>query len=396
MRISREAWLKRWIEGNNGLCPACNKAVPSASPLICPSDCDLEAAYQRGGYTTVGKQDDGNSHRIGGTESLPIVRSLGDLLSDPRLTDPPKFIIPGLVEVGAVTMLSGAPKAGKSTFVSQLAAAYSKGDAMLDGQVMGPGSVLWFALDEPLRRLAQRFLTLGADPDNFRVVERGRQTLTPDRFEAILQKERPMLVVIDTLSQFAADKGIKVNDAESVAPFFKQIVTAVQELGDCGAILLFHAPHHANRASGSVQWAAIADATLVLRRYMSRRTENPPTEEDSDEPDVDDGRRVLSGISRWAGDQKMNLAFSDGRYVMASSVPLLDRLRTLLHSEDGGVGRTSQAVLAKRLGVRPLSLAAAVDALVGRGEARRCGSGRSAYVEKTASLALYLNSSRVA
>ncbi len=313
---------------------------------------------------------------------LPVVRSLGDLLSDPRLSDPPRFIVPGIVEAGAVTLLSGAPKAGKSTLASQLAADFSRGHPMLDGQPMGPGSVLWVAVDEPLRRLTLRFKQLDADEENFRVVERSRNRLTPALFSELLEAENPTLVVIDTLSQLALDIGVKMNDAESVVPFFKELVSAVQARENCGALLLYHAPHHADRPIGSIQWAAVTDATFGLRRRLKRRRSEGEAEEEDEAKEADDGVRILSGISRWAGEQRTKLQFRGNRYEIMSGPPsLLDRVRRALAATQPGPGLTSKSALAVKVAARDIDVGRAVDELERLGEVRIAGSGKNRYAE---------------
>lgn len=322
---------------------------------------------------------------------LPVVRSLGDILSDPRIMQPPAFIVPGLVEAGAVTLLSGAPKAGKSTFASQIAADVSRGRPALDGSPIRAGGVLWLAIDEPLRRLAQRFTTLDADEDLFRIVGRERERMTPENVAALLEDEDPALLVIDTLSQLASDNAIKPNEAESVAPFLKLLVTAVQARERCGALFLFHAPHHSARASGSVQWAAVVDATLVLRRPIARALK--PGESPDDAPaevGSEDGRRILEGVTRWSGEQRTQLSYRAGRYVIgATPSPIIDRVRWVLRNTEPGPGKTSASAIAKALGVRDVAAGDAVRTLIDRGECASVGEGGRRYLIAKGSLAIY-------
>lgn len=399
-RSTPAQWLAEWVRENRGLCRICNAAAPTADPLHCPTGCDLQAAFGRGGWLV---QASGSSAANGiarpaTAPSLPVVRSLGDILSDPRITQPPTFIVPSLVEAGAVTLLSGAPKAGKSTYASQVAADFSRGRASLDGTPMHAGRVLWLAIDEPLRRLAQRFTTLDADEDLFRIVGRERLRITPENFAALIEQEDPALIVIDTLSQLASDNGVKPNDAESVAPFLKALVTTVQTREHCGALFLFHAPHHSARAAGSVQWAAICDATLVLRRPMARALK--PGESPDDAPEEvgsEDGRRILEGVTRWNGEQRTQLSYRDGRYVIGTgAAPLIDRVRWVLTNTEPGAGKTSASAIARVLGVRDVSAGEAVRTLLDRGECAYAGEGGRRYLVAKGSMSLYAGSGREA
>ncbi len=318
-------------------------------------------------------------------------RSLRELMADLSLTRPPRFIVPGLVEEGCVTMIAGAPKAGKSTLASQIAADKSRGRCALDGSDMSAGKVLWIALDEPARRLVQRLPTFDPDPDRFVVYERQAEPLSPRAFAALLEAEDPSLVVIDTLSQLGSDNGIKPNDAEAVAPFMKALVSAVQSRPQCGALFLFHAPHHAQRAAGSVQWSATVDAPLVLRRRFEAVARPGESPDDDDESSAEDGRRVLAGVTRWGGELRLQMTFSHGRYQVGSGVaPVIDRVRWALNTTEAGPELTSAAAITRVVRARNEAVADAIHTLIGRGEARYVGTGRKRYLEPTSSMSLYL------
>src|SRR5688500_16515684 len=93
----------------------------------------------------------------------PSAPSLRDWLTHPRVTAPLLWVLPPFVQTGEVALLSAPPKTGKSSLVSQLAAAVTVGGESLDGKALKPASVLWLALDEPMRRLVPRLVQLGAD-----------------------------------------------------------------------------------------------------------------------------------------------------------------------------------------------------------------------------------------
>ena len=398
-RPDRAHWVAAWVRENlitPGMCRSCNAAAPvlAGGLLSCPSGCDLEGAYRRSATLNASLLQLKQRQALPNAPTLPAVRSVGDILSDPRISEPTTFVIPDLVEAGAVTLLSGAPKAGKSTFVSQLAADFSAGRPAPNGAPMGPGRVLWFAIDEPVKRMAMRLPALAPDEDGFLVVSRDGGTITPDIFTALLEQEDPALVIIDTLSQCASDNSIKPNDAESVAPFIKALVSAVQARPQCGALFLYHAPHHAQRASGSVQWGAVVDATIVLRRPAARILRAGESADDVTDDDArEDGRRILEGVTRWAGEMRLQLSFRDGRYVIGSSeAPLIDRVRWLLSSREPGTGRTSAAAIAKELRARDASVADVVRTLIDRGELRYTGTGGKRYLEPTSSMSLYTGS----
>lgn len=398
--LSPADFLASWLPGNRGLCRICNAGAPIASPLSCPTGCDLIKPYTNWHNFEVVRRPRVEVYRPFDVAErplnvpVPVVRSLAELYTDETIMAPAEMIVPGLVEAGTGTLLAAPPKTGKSQLITQIAADFSAGRPALDGTPMGPGMVLWLATDEPLRRLIPRFQSLGADPHNVRIVARDGVSITIEMFAALLDIEDPALVVVDTLSQLASDNRVKPNDAESVVPFMKGLLDAVQRRPRCGAVFIFHAPHHAARASGSVQWSAIVDATLVLRRPAARMLRpGESMDDDTDAGTQEDGRRILEGVTRWGGEQKVHLSFREGRYSLGGAeAPLIDRVRWLLRQTEAGPERTSQATIAERLRTRPASVADVVHQLISRGEAKSIGTGRKRYIAPIASLSVYAGS----
>ena len=81
----------------------------------------------------------------------PLARTLGDLLTDPRVTPSPLGAA-AVVEAGEVALLSAPPKMGKSHLASQLAATLSSGGQAIDGSPLRAAPVLWLGVDESVRR----------------------------------------------------------------------------------------------------------------------------------------------------------------------------------------------------------------------------------------------------
>lgn len=332
----------------------------------------------------------------------PRARSLGELLADPHVTAPPRWVLPPLVEGGEVALLSAPPKTGKSHLASQLAAELSRGGAALDGTPLAAAPVLWLGLDEPARRLAPRLAMLGADPGpgRFVVVEREPgHVLTAAHLAVLLAEYVPALVVLDTTSQLALDARVDPNDGAQVGAFLRPLVDTVRQANapgrPCAGLFLHHAPHHAARAAGSLQWAAIVDAAVVLRRRHRRADPGAP-EPDDDGDDAaggDDGTRFLEGTTRAGGPLRLRLTFAAGRYSLAGApVPLVDRLRAELAQLDCGPGVSSAARLRDRLNCQDAALRAALDTLEHRGEVRPVGTRTSPthHYVPTPALSLYL------
>lgn len=292
--------------------------------------------------------------------------TLEALLGDPELTRPPDFIVPGLVERSAVTLLAGKPKVGKSTFVSQVAAAVTRGVHWSSGAPLpgGPGRVLWFAIDEPARRLVPRLGALSIDAAAVTLWTRDHGTLTAGAMAAQVAQLEPALVVVDTLSQLATDNGVDANDGNDVAPFLRPFVSVIHATR-CGALFITHSPHHDNRAAGSVQWGAIPDGTLVFRPYRKRRpkgAEGRPDageDDDEDDPGNGDGRRIVEGVTRATGPLKLRLSYGDGRYREGDEqAPAEDRILWALRA-----GSSRGSALRDALSIREAAFYAAMNRL---------------------------------
>lgn len=170
----------------------------------------------------------------------------------------------------------------------------------------------------------------------------------------------------------------------------KQLVSAVQARARCGALFIFHSPHHANRAAGSYQWEATVDATLVLRRRFAAAPKPSESPDDDAESTTEDGRRVLMGTTRWGGQMKMSLSFASGQYQIGTSgAPLIDRVRWFLQDTPAGPERTSATAMTRALSARTQAVTDAIHLCIERGEARYVGTGRKRYIEPTASLSFY-------
>lgn len=333
----------------------------------------------------------------------PLARTLGDLLTDPRVTAPARWVLPPFVEAGEVALLSAPPKMGKSHLASQLAATLSSGGQAIDGSPLRAAPVLWLGVDESVRRLVPRLAALGADRARFHVVERDPEhLLTAEHLAWLLEKYEPTLVVLDTTSQLALDTGIDPNDGAAVGGFLRPLVDAVRAASTpetpCAGLFIHHAPNHAARAAGSFQWRAVVDADVVLRR--PRRNVDPNAaepDEDADVPTGDDGARVLEGVTRAFGPFKLRLGFVAGRYALAdAAVPLIDRVRTLLTTMETGPGLSSASKLRGRLSCNNSLLLDVLARLEARGEVLTVGVGRSPqrHYVPTASARLYVSGAR--
>lgn len=120
----------------------------------------------------------------------------------------PRWAIPDLLPAG-LTNAAGRPKVGKSWLLLQIALSVATGGIAL-GRRVEKGAVLYLALEDPPRRLAERmkkqgwpvgktdadFLTLGGFAEQVGDLRKGGATTLARQIEARVYR----LVVVDTLS----------------------------------------------------------------------------------------------------------------------------------------------------------------------------------------------------
>jgi len=164
-------------------------------------------------------QDKEDEEQPGTFEELEVV-SLADVIPKAR-----KWLWPGKIPLGTVTVISGETNSGKTCFALDLAARVSRGLPLPDGaQGPGVGQVLIVNGDDPLdETIAPRLLGSGADLDNITVVARvktgevealrdkRRMDLRRDLlalWDEIELQEEPRLVILESLEALCGTKGL--------------------------------------------------------------------------------------------------------------------------------------------------------------------------------------------
>jgi hypothetical protein len=190
-------------------------------------------------------------------EELPYLL-LRELLENPKLLEPPPVVLPRLAWQGRVTLLAAPEKFGKSTLMGQGVAAVTRSQDFLGEPTSGAGA-LWLALDEPLGDLVRRLAGYGA---------REAVYIYPERpafkdLESTIEDQQIGLVVIDTLTEFAAGLMDDMNSPMQWQPVLAQLRGIAQRTAS-GIVLL----HHANKTTGkyrdSSQIGAGVDAIVEM------------------------------------------------------------------------------------------------------------------------------------
>ena len=141
-----------------------------------------------------------------------------------KISPPGIPLVDGLLETVGISLLTGDPKSGKTTFAKSLAASVATGKDFLGMNVPEPGTVLWVALNEPGHRTLEPFRQMGVQSapifyGGYHSREGSATSSWDDWLESVLEQmdsrgEKPSLVVIDMLGQFSPK--VKLSQYEDI------------------------------------------------------------------------------------------------------------------------------------------------------------------------------------
>ncbi|QFP77466.1 AAA family ATPase [Deinococcus sp. AJ005] len=191
------------------------------------------------------------------------------------------FLVDGLLPTGLI-MTAGAPKIGKSWWFLQLAVSVASGQPFLERNT-SQGAVLYLALEDTGRRLADRLAKVAPDVD-FSEIPLDFETLCARADEGGLEyiedwlkaASNPKLVIIDVWGRFApTSSGVSKNEYEQTTRAMQPLQALANKYGI--AICLVH---HTRKSSsdgsssadpfdgilGSQALTSNMDATMMLTR----------------------------------------------------------------------------------------------------------------------------------
>jgi hypothetical protein len=184
---------------------------------------------------------------------------------------PLKWVIPNILPEGCY-LLTARPKVGKSWLGLQISLAVALGLVTL-GQQASAGKAVYFALEDNQRRLQDRLKQLRpegyATPDLLLFTEWPRFDAGGlDRLKELIERERPKLVVIDTLAKVrpaTTNSNVYEQDYKALAP-----LTALANQNRCCIVVVHHNRKGKSEAdaleqiSGSLGLVGAVDGALVI------------------------------------------------------------------------------------------------------------------------------------
>lgn len=261
----------------------------------------------------------GNDRKRGGP------RSLREWAANPHLLVPIAALIPWIAFLGRSSLLAAREKTGKSTLLAQAVAALTTGGMFL-GHQLERSVVLWYCLDEPLADCVQRFLAMGGDLDYLAISE---ERPTAEEMRAEAEAFGAKVVVVDTLTELWRGMIRSEKDADEIAVFLDPYIRAMRELNRA-LVFSHHTPKSGYDYRGSGAIGAKVDVLLLLRRPgTGQRAED--VNETEEDPETDDGRRILEGRGRGVPHFVHRLSFADQCYSLGEApVSLRDRIIAVL------------------------------------------------------------------
>ncbi|MDE2367537.1 MAG: AAA family ATPase [Burkholderiales bacterium] len=247
--------------------------------------------------------------------AAPAVRLIrGDAVA----LEPVRWLWPGFLPAGMLTLLGGAPGCGKTTIALSLAATVARAGAWPDGsRCARPGDVLIWSGEDAHPVLAARLAAMGADMCRIHFIDGisggEGEAFDPGRDMPLLEAtaetlKAPRLLIVDPIvSAVIGDshKGAEVR--RSLQP----VVALAQRLG-CAVIGITHfskgtaGRDPAERITGSIAFAALARLVLVAAKVQA---------DEGDEP-----RRVLVRAKSNIGPDDGGFSYSLDRVEVAPEV----------------------------------------------------------------------------
>ena len=267
-------------------------------------------------------------------------------------TNPPEAILPGVAWRGMTTLLSGAPKSGKSTLIRDWIRRIGKArfsvnlhhQFVLKDRLVRSANVLYFSEESPYAWNAF-FQEMQADKvcfaarsstgenqsdfDWFKLFDRRHSGIAPIRpderkywVDAVIEVVKAFeidLVIVDPITRFLALTS--ENDNSEVLSAMIETERIATE-GNCALLMLHHTGKAGGQARGASAFLQNADAILTLRK--------PKEGEEVPEAPDQDSVRILEGVGRFDEiEPKIGLWFDGAEYFGTDRVSSTGKVRRL-------------------------------------------------------------------
>lgn len=206
-----------------------------------------------------------------------------------------RWILPDLIPAG-LTLLSGAPKLGKSWLAQDLSLTVANGDVIFNNYQVDPGAVLYLALEDNYRRLQnrqRRLLGFTPAPENLVYGTKWPRIGSGcvEALRAEIEARDLRLIIIDTLAMIRPLANEGKDNPYQADYIVGEVLRDLTNEYNIGILIL----HHTNKQdytsafdkiSGTTGLQGTFDNLLVLRTEVKEKVKKRIEDEDEDEMDT--------------------------------------------------------------------------------------------------------------
>ncbi len=184
-----------------------------------------------------------------------------------------KWLWPGYIPYGKITLLQGDPGDGKSTFMLTLAALLTTGQSLpFCDEENEPMNVIYQTTEDDAEdTVVPRFIQAGGDTTKLHFIDEKEKTLTfsDKRIADAIKATNAKLVILDPLSAYIGGD-VSLNIANDVRAQFNPLIQAAKETG-CAVVIVGHMNKMGGtkalyRSLGSIDVVGAARSCLLIAR----------------------------------------------------------------------------------------------------------------------------------
>ena len=184
--------------------------------------------------------------------------------------EPPRWLIPGYIQRGAITLVAAHPGTGKTAFACGLAACISTGSPIYDIPIEKPGKVLMLSGEDDASALIGRFTASGGDRSNIVFADNigaSGLTMVSPEVEEVVRAMEVSLVVFDPYQLFLG-ANIDMNKANQTRPVLTKLAEMCKRT-DCAAMIVAHQTKNSADVTASLRALGSVDLPAACRSVLN-------------------------------------------------------------------------------------------------------------------------------
>ena len=184
--------------------------------------------------------------------------------------EPPRWLIPGYIQRGAITLVAAHPGTGKTAFACGLAACISTGTPIYDVPIEKPGKVLMLSGEDDASVLIGRFVASGGDRKNIIFADNigaSGLTMVSPEVEEVVKRHDVSLVVFDPYQLFLG-ANIDMNKANQTRPVLTKLAEMCKRT-DCAAVIVAHQTKNSSDITASLRALGSVDLPAACRSVLN-------------------------------------------------------------------------------------------------------------------------------